>query len=227
MIKNKLGIFVRAPLAGSVKTRLVPPLSPEQARDLYLSFLQDLIFRFHASRLRPTIFLAGEPGPELTAVLPPRWPVVAQRGESLGDRLEAAFASLLSEPGTRAAIIGSDSPDLPIGHVRRAFRLLKHRDAVLGPAFDGGYYLVGLSRPAPGLFRGIRWGGPHVLEDTVRAASAAQLTLSLTPPWYDVDDRASLHLLGALCRARRAARGERLPHTERMLAAIGEIPAAE
>ena len=111
--------------------------------------------------------------------------------------------------------MGSDSPDLPPVHVKRAFRLLKHRDVVLGPALDGGYYLIGLRAPAPALFRDIRWGSAAVLEETVHAAAADGLSLALTPPWYDVDDGASLGLLRSLCHARRAAGGERFVHIER------------
>jgi len=220
MHKNKLGIFVREPLAGRVKTRLVPPLSPDTAHKLYLAFLQDLATRVRASRLRPTVFVAGDPAG--VAPLFPGWPVVPQSGETLGGRLVAAFARLLETPGARAVIIGSDSPDLPVTHVKRAFRLLKHRDVVLGPAVDGGYYLIGLRAAAPALFEGIAWGTADVLGATVRAVRQAGLSLALTPPWYDVDDAASLSLLRTMCDARRAAGGERLTHSERVLDAGGD-----
>lgn len=221
MTTNKLGIFVRAPLAGAVKTRLVPPLTPEGARELYLAFLQDLTARLRGTRLRPTVFLSGGPPVDLGSLIPSGWPVLEQRGETLGDRLADAFATLLEAPGTRAVVIGSDSPDLPLGHVKRAFRLLKHRDVVLGPATDGGYYLVGLRVGAPALFRDIPWGTPAVFERTVDAVRAAGLSLALSPPWYDVDDAASLALLRALCRARRVAGGERLVHVERFFDSDG------
>jgi rSAM/selenodomain-associated transferase 1 len=220
MHQNKLGLFVRTPVSGTVKTRLVPPLTADQARDLYLAFLQDLTARITGSRLRPTVFLAGDDPGALKGVFPASWPVVPQSGGALGERLNAAFSHLLARPGNRAAIIGSDSPDLPLGHVHRAFKLLKHRDVVLGPATDGGYYLIGLRAMAPSLFQHIDWGTPTVLAATTRAVETARLTLGLTPPWYDVDDPASLALLRALCAARRTARGERLPHIERCLAVI-------
>ena len=217
MNNNKLGLFVRAPLAGSVKTRLVPPLTPEEARSLYLAFLQDLTVKLHRTRFRPTVFVSGGRSPDLATVFPAGWPVVDQVGESLGDRLAAAFDVLLAAPGSRAVIVGSDSPDLPLVHVKRAFRLLKHRDVVLGPAVDGGYYLVGLRAAAPGLFRGVPWGSAGVFAATVRAVADAGLSLALTPAWYDVDDAASLALLRSLCNARRLAGGERFPHIERFL----------
>lgn len=107
-----------------------------------------------------------------------------------------------------------------MGYLKRAFQKLKHRDAVLGPAADGGYYLIGLRAPAPALFRDIEWGTARVFAQTVDAAVRDGATLSLLPPWYDVDDAESLAMLRALCVARRAAGGTRLPHTERALASL-------
>lgn len=210
---------MRVPRPGEVKTRLVPPLDPEGAAKLYLAFLHDLSNRIRASRLRATVFVAGGAPEDLGDVFPAGWARIGQHGGSLGERLEGAFAALLTAPGARAVVMGSDSPDLPLGHVKRAFRLLKHRDVVLGPALDGGYYLVGLRAPAPALFRDIPWGSAGVFDATVRAARAAGLSLALTPPWYDVDDAAGLAMLRALCHARRLAGGERLVHTERALSA--------
>ncbi len=217
MQSNRLGIFVKSPVVGRVKTRLCPPLSPEQARDLYLAFLQDLISRIQSLRLAPTVFLAGEATRETSRLLADPARVEPQVGDTLGQRLHHAFGRLLRSPGDRAVIIGSDSPDLPAATLRRAFRKLKHRDVVLGPATDGGYYLIGLRAPAPALFDGIAWSGPEVLGQTVRAVERAGLTLSLLPVWYDVDDDASLHILESMCRARRLAGGVRLPRTERIL----------
>ena len=85
-------------------------------------------------------------------------------------------------------VIGSDSPTLPVTILRAAFGTLRlDADVVLGPAEDGGYYLVGASRPVAELFRGIPWGTPGVLEATVAAASRAAARLVLLPTWYDVD----------------------------------------
>jgi len=221
MYYNKLGIFVRVPVPGAVKTRLVPPLTPDGSAKLYLAFLHDLTARLQRTRLRPTVFVSGGSPADLAPVLPRGWPVAEQRGEALGERLAAAFETLLQSPGARAVIIGSDSPDLPLTHVKRAFRLLKHRDVVLGPALDGGYYLVGLRAIAPALFRDIPWGSAAVFARTVDAVHKAGLSLALTPPWYDVDDAASLAMLKSLCDARRVAAGERLVHVERALEEIG------
>jgi rSAM/selenodomain-associated transferase 1 len=213
---------VRSPVAGEVKTRLEPALSAEEARDVYVALIADFFARLRDSKYRPTVFLSGERTRELDAVIDPKVPVVAQIDGDLGDRLARAFAELLRNRGDRAVIVGSDSPDLPLAFLKRAFRALKHRDVVLGPAIDGGYYLVGLRAPAPAIFRGVTWGSANVLEDTLGAIEREGLTLSVLPPWYDVDDAASLRFLADLNRARRIAHQDPLRHCERALAALSK-----
>jgi hypothetical protein len=114
-------------------------------------------------------------------------------------------------------LIGSDSPDLPLPYLKRAFQRLKHRDVVIGPALDGGYYLIGLRAPTPALFEGIEWGSKRVLSQTTKIIAHEKLSVSLLPPWYDVDDAQSLELLRALCAARKLGGGVRLPRTEQLL----------
>jgi len=216
-MNNQLGIFARVPSAGSVKTRLFPALSPEGASELYRAFLGDLFERLQPVKAAHTVFYGGEPADDVRSLMPKSWALVPQTAGDLGARITAAFEHLLGRPGARGVLIGSDSPDLPLAHVRRAFQKLKHRDVVIGPTVDGGYYLIGLRAPAPRLFEGIAWGGPTVLAQTIDATEHAGLTLSLLQPWYDVDDAQSLELLRALCRARRLGGGVRLPRTERLL----------
>lgn len=207
-------------MAGDVKTRLAPALTSEGARELYLGFLADLSLRLRDSKYRPTIFMAGERTADVDALIDPKWPVVAQSEGNLGDRLTAAFAQLLREPDSRAIIIGSDSPDLPLPYLKRALQALKHRDVVIGPAIDGGYYLIGLRRTAPALFRDIDWGTARVLDQTLDAIERERMTLALLPPWYDVDDPASLRFFAAFVRARRLSGTGRLRHSERIVAAL-------
>ena len=94
-----------------------------------------------------------------------------QEGADLGERLTSAFASMLAGPGDRAVAIGADCPDLDPATVREAFAALDRHDVALGPASDGGYYLIGLRRPAPGLFRGVSWGTDSVLAETLQGAA--------------------------------------------------------
>jgi hypothetical protein len=217
MPKNRLGIFARVPLVGQVKTRLIPALSAEEACELYRAFLGDLFERIQAAKVSPTVFFSGEPPEALSTLFPRPWPLVAQSGDDLGARMAAAFNHLLKSPGDRAVLIGSDSPDLPLPFLKRAFQRLKHRDVVLGPAMDGGYYLIGLRAPTPALFEGITWGSERVLPQSIEIIAREKLSLSLLPPWYDVDDVQSLELLRALSAARRLGGGVELPRTTRLL----------
>ncbi|HEX6789997.1 MAG TPA: TIGR04282 family arsenosugar biosynthesis glycosyltransferase [Candidatus Krumholzibacteria bacterium] len=212
--------MVRVPVPGVVKTRMAPALSPDQACELYRAFLGDLFERLASTRVAPTVFYSGEPASELAPLLPRPWPLVAQADGDLGTRMVSAFSHLLGVPGARAVLIGSDSPDLPLPYLKRAVQHLKHRDVVIGPAMDGGYYLVGLRAPSARIFEGISWGEPTVLEQTIDAIRREGLTLSMLPPWYDVDDAASLQVLRALCEARRIGGGVRLRRTEAQLARL-------
>lgn len=215
--RNQLGIMARVPVAGRVKTRMAPGLSPGAASELYRAFLGDLFERLESARVHPTIFYDGSPRESLEALLPRPWPLVEQPEGDLGARMVAAFQHLLARPGNRAVLIGSDSPDLPLIHLRHAFQRLKHRDVVIGPALDGGYYLIGLRSAAPELFEHVAWGEPTVFAQTIEAIRSRGLSLSVLPPWYDVDDAGSLEMLRALCTARRLGGGVRLPRTERVL----------
>lgn len=218
---KKLGIFVKNPVPGEVKTRLAPPLSPVEACELYRAFLADLFVRLaKLKKVSSIVFYTGSDGEALKGLLPARAPLVRQDGESLGDRLVNAFRDLVDTAGTPACVIGSDSPDLPLAYIKRAFIKLKHKDVVLGPTLDGGYYLVGLKKLEPELFREIAWGGPDVLRDTLRQVEKLRLSCGVLPPWYDVDGTESLSLLETMLLARKIERGDRLQRVERV---IGEI----
>jgi rSAM/selenodomain-associated transferase 1 len=218
---RKLGIFVKVPESGRVKTRLTPPLGPEGAARLYRAFLADLLPRLaRIKKVDGTVFYDGDPDPTLSPLVPDRFEMAAQQGADLGRRLDRAFEHLLSRDGDIAVIVGSDSPDLPLTFVKRAFLKLKHRDVVLGPAFDGGYYLIGIRRRVPGFFDGVAWGRETALADTLRRVEALDLTCSILPLWYDVDDSASLSLLRTMLAGRRIDGRPRLRETETVLDAL-------
>jgi rSAM/selenodomain-associated transferase 1 len=221
--RKQLGIFVRTPVPGAVKTRLCPPLSGEEACRLYAAFLEDLSRRLEKlSGMAMTVFYEGD-GTSLGARHTPRRAQrLAQDGDSLGDRLVGAFAALIDAGGGGAVIIGSDSPDLPIQYIRRAFQKLRHHDVVLGPAADGGYYLVGLAQNQPDLFKGISWGSETVYAETLAAIERERLSLATLPLWYDVDSAHGLSLLRSALHARKLARRDRLIAVERVMEGIDE-----
>jgi rSAM/selenodomain-associated transferase 1 len=194
-------IFARAPLAGEVKTRLIPALGAEGAAELYRCFLLDTLAAA-AGVEADAIVAAAEEGQvaavrALAAETCPRAEVIAQEGRDLGERMRNAFRLTLGSGYERAVILGSDAPSLPWERVREALRLAGERDVVLGPCLDGGYYLIGMHAVAPRLFEGIEWGGPTVLAETLRKAQELGLTVAQLEPWYDVDTPQDLERLRA------------------------------
>jgi hypothetical protein len=130
------------------------------------------------------------------------WP---QPDGELGEKISGFFETHLTENSDRAILIGSDSPTLPREFLERAFRELESNDVVIGPATDGGYYLIGMRFPARSIFTQIEWSGPQVLEQTVFLIQNHQLTLAVLPPWYDVDTLEGLQLLKGHLQALKLA----------------------
>ena len=133
----------------------------------------------------------------------------------MGERLDNALTGYLEAGYKRVVIMNSDGPTLPAACLAAAFDGLRNgADVVLGPSDDGGYYLIGLRQPAPRLLREVRMSTPDVLADTLRIADEEKLKVELLPPWYDVDDEASL---ARLRDELAAAPAEMAPHTRTFL----------
>jgi rSAM/selenodomain-associated transferase 1 len=128
-------------------------------------------------------------GRAISGLAPAGMRCVAQRGGDLGARMANLAADLLAAGHSGVLIVGSDLPTVPVSHLAEAARCLAEdaADLVLGPAEDGGYYLVGLRRPAPALFSDVAWGTAAVFEVTLARARALDLRVHLLPPWHDVD----------------------------------------
>ena len=193
-------VFAKAPEPGRVKTRLLLP--PETAAALHAAFVRDVVARHQRPGRRVTVWRAGAQDHPLWAGLDAR--LANQVGADLGERMAHAFAAEL-EGDARVVIIGTDSPTLPPRLVDEAFALLDEVPVVVGPACDGGYYLLGARGAVPPCFEGLAWGGDQVLLDTLDAL--AELPHRLLDFWYDVDRPADLALLRRHLRA--------LPPTER------------
>ncbi len=219
-----LVVFVKQPVPGRVKTRLAADLGAKAAARLYVAFTGDLVRRFQTVGDRRVLFHAPDDdaarvhfrdvGGDAFALRP-------QPETSLGGRLDDVFSALLQNAGDRVVAIGSDGPTLPTAIVDSAFDALEDRDCVLGPATDGGYYLVGLRTPYRSVFEGVEWSSSQVLEQTVERVESSGLSLSLLPPWYDVDTFDDLcGLVGHLRAMRAAGESPDLPATEAALAEI-------
>lgn len=190
-----LVIFAKAPIPGQVKTRLCPPLTHDEAATLHGSFVLDQLERTKtaAARLRLPIdrYLACAPSVShvFFKIMEERHAVklIDQIGEDLGDRMTYAFENLFARGYQRVLIVGTDVPTLPLAHFQQALAQLEDHDLVLGPALDGGYYLIGLQRLAPDLFSGIPWSTDRVLSMTREKAAHLGLRSAMIPPWRDID----------------------------------------
>lgn len=191
-------VIAKRPTPGQTKTRLTPPLSPEQASQLYECFLRDTL---DLARAVPDVtrfinYLPVNDDPYFKQ-LAPDFGLVPQIGDDLGVRLDNALTHCLSDGFRQAVIMDSDSATLPAEYVAQAFERLTETDVVLGPCDDGGYYLIGLNRPQPLLLREVQMSTPNVLRDTLSLAEREGLRVALLPTWYDVDTIHELHRLEA------------------------------
>ena len=220
--KYHLLTVAKRPQPGKTKTRLCPPLNAAQAASLYEAFLLDTLdlMRQVPAVQRTLAFLPAE-AYGYFASLAPDMDLVTQRGASLGERLDALLRHALAEGAAKAVVMNSDSPTLPAAYLVQAFQALDTADVVLGPADDGGYYLVGVKKPQPGLLRPVQMSTPQVLHDTLDLAQAAGLSAALLPPWFDIDAPQDLERLR--CEL-LASEGSPAAHTRRWFQESDPIP---
>ncbi len=201
MTRRALIVMAKQPVAGQTKTRLSPPLSPSEAAELYTCLLLDTLeaVRDAAGQLpfRPFIAVYPAQGQGDFQALAPDFQLLAQQGHNLSERLSGALLSVQEQGYEQVTAINSDSPALPAAFLLQAYQELDDPtiDVVLGPCDDGGYYLIGWKRPYPKLVRDVTMSTPTVLADTVALALGAGLQVAMLPPWYDVDDAATLSRL--------------------------------
>jgi rSAM/selenodomain-associated transferase 1 len=184
---QRLLIFLKAPLRGQVKTRLCQQIGEQAGLDAYNTILRRLF-----GNLSPLddVEVWFSPPDSLSAIqplLPEAWEKRPQQGRTLGERLEFAFASAFSRGATNVAVIGSDCPYVQPRHISQTCELLHSNDLVLGPALDGGYWLLGLNKPCPKLFQEIPWSSPNVLAMTLERAKANGLKAALLDTLEDID----------------------------------------
>ena len=198
-------VFARAPEPGKVKTRLIPALSAAGAAELHRRLVRHSLGAATGARLGPVeLWCAPDTGDPFFRECERRLGVsLSAQGEGdLGARMQRAFESALAR-ARRAILVGSDIPALSERYLRDADEALRRGDdAVIGPAEDGGYVLIGLSRCDPELFRDIPWGGPEVLAKTRRRLAALSWRSSELPVLWDVDRPEDLERLPEGLRAR-------------------------
>jgi uncharacterized protein len=218
-----LAVMTKAPRPGEVKTRLVPPLTHDEAAQLNSSFLRDIAAAISAAigetarscsrrtmdgaagrqaateRIARGIGVYTPQGTEAAYenILPEEFFLIAQRGHNFGDRLIFAAEDLFKVGFASVCLINSDSPTVPAENFSQAIELLQFPGdrIVLGPSDDGGYYLIGLKKLHRAMFERIDWSTERVLDQTLQRAAQIGVEAKLLPAGYDVDDWATLERL--------------------------------
>jgi rSAM/selenodomain-associated transferase 1 len=206
--------MAKHPAPGRVKTRLARTLGAEQACALYRAFILDLADRLRA--LPYGVTWAYAPADAPFAALLPGEGVRPQHGADLGERMADAVAAELGGGASAVVVLGADVPHVPAASIVEAVDRLAAVDVVLGPACDGGYYLIGLRAPAPALFSGVAWGTAAVFAATDARARALGLHVHVLPETFDVDEPEDLRRLETLLAEGAVA----LPRTAAVLAAV-------
>lgn len=189
--KVLLVVVAKAPVPGKVKTRFLPELTLEEAADLYQCFIHDRINEISTlDGIDKAIAFTPANARETFATFTPNgFKLFAQKGKDLGERLINIFLENLTCGYDAVSIIDSDSPDLPKSIVLESFRILlsNRSDVVFGPCQDGGYYLVGMRKPHPELFKDIPWSTETVLRATLEKAKKIGIQTELLSSWNDLD----------------------------------------
>ena len=220
----------KTPLAGQSKTRLSPPLTAEQCAGISACFIRDVAATIGSLGSGVTGYAVYTPAgsePALRELLPHDFRLLLQGGGDLGGRLIKATDDLLAQGHVGSVLVNSDGPTLPSSILRAAVDAVRRGDdVVLSPALDGGYTLIGLSRPHPEIFTGIPWSTADTYKMTLQRAAESALAVTNVPPWYDIDDLASLRVLQAeldgsppACATAETIGGG-APATRRFLAAL-------
>lgn len=191
---NLLTIFVKAPRYGKVKTRLGEKTGYEQARRIHMGMTEDLLANFkQRTRFELRIcFWPPDAREEMEKWLGTGYRMVAQTGKNLGEKMDHAFQQGFEEGYRKIVIIGSDLPEISGDDIHKVLNSLDTHDLVIGPARDGGYYLIGLKAIHPKLFRDITWSTGEVFRLTIRKARELGLSVDTLDEREDIDDEESL-----------------------------------
>jgi uncharacterized protein len=206
-----IAVMAKASIPGRAKTRLVPPLTPEEAANLNTTFLRDIADSLIGASALADIAPVMAYAPAGSAaffrkILPAQIDLLETSAPSFGACLFHAAASLLEAGHESVCLINSDSPTLPTAYLVAAATVLAAPEdrIVLGPSTDGGYYLIGLKRPHRRIFEDIDWSTERVTAQTLARAQEIGLAVHQLPTWYDIDDLAALRVLtGELFEDRR------------------------
>lgn len=187
MRPDKLIVFVKAPVAGQVKTRLARAVGAAPAAAIYRRMVEIILGNLAALEDVEIHYAPADARGAIEHWLRPGWDALPQTEGSLGDRLIASFESAFERGAHRVVLIGTDCPEVTAQDIRDAWRALSSNDLVLGPATDGGYWLIGLAQRNPTVFENITWSSSLVLEQTLAHAREFMLKTQLLRELSDVD----------------------------------------
>jgi uncharacterized protein len=190
-------LFIKAPVKGQIKSRLAAAIGNDAALELYQRFVLDTIDTVRALTIPVRIcFYPPEAGAAIRAWLGNEQACIPQQGNDLGERMEQAFEQAFQEGYGRAVLIGSDIPELSTAMMQEALAALDRSDAVLGPAADGGYYLIGFKAKTflPDLFHDIAWSTNTVCDETLGKFKRSGQQVHLLPKLHDVDTKDDLRI---------------------------------
>jgi rSAM/selenodomain-associated transferase 1 len=187
--KRILMVVAKAPMRGQAKTRLGATIGLDAAAELYQCLLLDVLdIARRASGVTPAIAYTPAGSEAFFYKVAPDFTLVLQQGDNLGARLDHVLTACLNDGYSRAAVMSSDTPLVDPAAITQAFGALDDgHDVALGPCEDGGYYLMAVKQPQPGLLRPIRMSTPRVLQDTLAAAARHNLRVVLLPTTSDID----------------------------------------
>lgn len=194
---SRLGIFImmKYPQVGRVKARLAKSIGDESATNLYRMFIRDTLTTVQI--LDIPYYIAVYPPESQKQVekwLGPSYHVFQQQGMDIGERLQSGFTTMFEKGYQRVIALASDSPDLPIEILRDAVSALQTHEAVIGPASDGGYYLIGFSQEPSILeaFEDISWSTETVFRETLSKIKSVTQNIHILPEWIDIDTKSDL-----------------------------------
>jgi rSAM/selenodomain-associated transferase 1 len=186
-MKSALIVFLKAPRPGQVKTRLAKNIGAEAACAAYRQLTETVLDRVSPQSSAQLRYAPDDAFAEIQPWLRPGWEAAAQGPGDLGERLHAAFVETFNQGAARVVIIGSDCPGVSARDIEAAWAALKANDVVIGPATDGGYWLIGLREPQSALFKEMAWSTKTVFQETVKRCEAAGLSVKLLRELADVD----------------------------------------
>jgi rSAM/selenodomain-associated transferase 1 len=186
--QTQLGVFAKYWEPGQVKTRLAHDTNHEFAARVYRQFIQATLETATGIAQRSVLaFTPTDQYAEFAQCLPAGWTMVAQATGDLGQRMHAYFSDAHAHQIDKVVLIGSDSPHLPATLLEQAFDQLDSHQCVIGPARDGGYYLIGARNLVPPVFEDVDWSTDNVLQQTLTKLQDADISYALLPPWLDID----------------------------------------